>query len=88
MDLGSLIVWIVVGAIGGFLASFFVKIPIGGLVGNIVTGIIGGLVAGWLFRQLGIGGQVTSIDLPSIIVAFIGAIIVAVVVGFLTRGRA
>jgi uncharacterized membrane protein YeaQ/YmgE (transglycosylase-associated protein family) len=40
----DLIVWLIVGAIGGWLASFFVKVPIGGFIGNIVAGVIGGFV--------------------------------------------
>lgn len=81
--------WLIVGAIGGWLASFFVKVPIGGLLGNIITGIIGGLIAGWLAGTfLGAGDLLTGINLVSIIVAFIGAVILSVIVGMLTRGRA
>jgi uncharacterized membrane protein YeaQ/YmgE (transglycosylase-associated protein family) len=83
----DLLVWIIVGAIGGWLASFIVKIPIGGIFGNIVAGIVGGLLVGWLSQFFGIFPSVTGLNLPSIIAAFIGAIIVAAVVGFLTRGR-
>lgn len=88
MDLTSIIIWIVVGAIGGWLASFFVKVPMGGLLGNIIAGIIGGLVAGWLAGALGLNAGVTGLNIPSIIIAFIGAIIVSAVAGYLTRGRA
>jgi uncharacterized membrane protein YeaQ/YmgE (transglycosylase-associated protein family) len=83
----DLIVWIIVGAIGGWLASFFVKVPMGGLLGNIIAGIIGGLVAGWLGGLLGINAGVSGINLVSIVTAFIGAIIVSVIAGYLLKGR-
>jgi uncharacterized membrane protein YeaQ/YmgE (transglycosylase-associated protein family) len=84
----DLLVWIVVGAIGGFLASFFVKVPIGGLIGNIVAGIIGGLLVGWLSTLIpALNLSVSGFNLWSIIAAFIGAIIVCLIAGFLFKGR-
>lgn len=83
----DLIIWIIVGAIGGFLASFFIKLAWGGLVGSIITGIIGGLVAGWLAGLLGINAQVSGLNLGSIVIAFIGAIIVSAIVGWISSRR-
>lgn len=83
----DLLIWIIVGAIGGFLASFFIKLAWGGLIGSIITGIIGGLVAGWLAQQLGLGAGVTGLNLPSIVTAFIGAVIVSAVVGWISTRR-
>ena len=83
----DLIIWIVVGAIGGFLASFFVKIPWGGLIGNIIAGILGGIVAGWLGSLVGISAGVSGIDIRSIATSFVGAIIVSVVVGWIFGRR-
>ncbi len=87
MDLGSLIMWIVVGAIGGWLASFFVKVPIGGMLGNIVAGVIGGLLVGWLGSFINILPAVSGFNCTSIIAAFIGALIVSAVAGFALKGK-
>jgi uncharacterized membrane protein YeaQ/YmgE (transglycosylase-associated protein family) len=83
----DLIIWIVVGAIGGFLASFFVKLAWGGLLGSIITGIVGGLLAGWLGGLLGINAGVSGFNLVSIVTAFVGAIILSVIVGWISARR-
>ena len=74
----SILAWIVVGLIAGFLAR--VVLPgrepgPGGIIGDLIAGIVGAIVGGWLFRLLGLGPGVTGINLGSIIVAFIGAIV-------------
>ena len=51
----SLIAWLIVGAIAGWLAGLIVKGFGFGLIGNIVVGIVGAVIAGWLLPQLGIG---------------------------------
>ena len=87
MDFTSILMWIVVGAIGGWLASFFVKVPIGGILGNIVAGVIGGLVVGWLGSFLTFLPAVSGFNCASIIAAFIGALGVSALAGFLLKGR-
>jgi uncharacterized membrane protein YeaQ/YmgE (transglycosylase-associated protein family) len=83
MDLTSLIVIIIIGAIAGWIAGQVVKGAGFGLVGDIVVGIIGALVAGWLFPRIGLslGGGIIG----AIISAAIGAIIVLVVVRLVKR---
>jgi uncharacterized membrane protein YeaQ/YmgE (transglycosylase-associated protein family) len=85
----SIIAWIVLGAIAGYLAGFLVRGDEGlGVIGHIVLGIvgalIGGFLAGVLFHTNPIGG---GLDISSIVVATIGAIIVVVVVGMFTGRR-
>lgn len=60
MGTESLLVFIIIGAIAGWLAGLIVKGFGLGLVGNIVVGIVGALIAGWLFPRLGfaIGGGI------------------------------
>lgn len=82
----SIIAWIVLGAIAGYLAGFLVRGDEGlGVIGHIVLGIVGALVGGFLagvlFNSDPIDG---ALDLSSIVVATIGAIITVVVVGFVT----
>jgi uncharacterized membrane protein YeaQ/YmgE (transglycosylase-associated protein family) len=79
----GVIVWLIVGAIAGWLAGVIVKGGGFGLIGNIVIGIIGAIVAGWLLPLFGvlIGGGFFA----QIINAAIGAIIVLLVVSFIKR---
>ena len=83
MDLQSLIVLLIVGAIAGWLAGQIVKGYGFGLVGNIVVGVIGAFIGNWLFPQLGLW------DLPGIVgiivSATLGAIILLVVIGLIRR---
>ena len=77
----SILAWIVVGLIAGFLARLALpgeEPGPGGIVGDLIAGIIGALVGGWIFRAMGMGG-VTGINIGSILVAFIGAIIFLVI---------
>jgi uncharacterized membrane protein YeaQ/YmgE (transglycosylase-associated protein family) len=79
----GIIVWLIVGAIAGWLAGLIVKGGGFGLIGNIVIGIIGAIVAGWILPLFGvlIGGGFFA----QIINAAIGAIIVLLVVAFIKR---
>ena len=70
----GILAWIVLGLIAGFLAQALVGGGYG-LLGTIVLGIIGAVVGGWLAAQLGIG-RVDGIDIASIVIATVGAIIV------------
>lgn len=74
----SIIGWLVLGLIAGFIGSKIVNKTGQGLVLDIVLGIIGAVVGGWLFVQFGATG-VTGFNLYSMFVAVIGAIIVLVV---------
>jgi uncharacterized membrane protein YeaQ/YmgE (transglycosylase-associated protein family) len=82
----SIIAWIVLGAIAGYLAGFIVKGDEGlGIIGHIVLGIVGALVGGFLasvlFNRQPIDG---ALDIGSIVVATIGAVITVVVIGAIT----
>jgi uncharacterized membrane protein YeaQ/YmgE (transglycosylase-associated protein family) len=79
----GIIVWLIVGAIAGWLAGLIVKGAGFGLLGNIIVGIVGAIVAGWLLPRLGIliGGGVIA----EIINAAIGAVIVLVILSLIRR---
>lgn len=84
----SVLAWIVLGLIAGFIASKIVNKGGEGVVMDIVLGIVGAVVGGWLFRAFGHMG-VTGVNIYSIIVAIIGAVVVLVIYHALTgRGRA
>lgn len=71
------IAWILVGLIGGYLASRVVNKSGECLLRDIILGIIGGIIGGIIFRALG-GHGVTGFNLWSILVAFIGAVVILV----------
>jgi len=83
MDSTSLIIYILVGLIAGWLAGMIMKGKGFGLIGNIIVGLIGGLLGGWIFKSLNwsIGTGVVS----SIITSLIGAIILLVIVSFFKK---
>ncbi len=83
MDVQTLLVFLIVGAVAGWLAGVIVKGHGFGLVGNIIVGIIGAFLAGWLLPTLGIaiGGGIVA----AIIDALIGAVILLVIIGFIKR---
>lgn len=74
----SIIGWLILGLISGFIASKIVNKQGEGVVLDIVLGIVGALVGGWLFVQFG-GLGVTGFNLYSMLVSVIGAIVVLVV---------
>jgi len=83
MDPQSIIVWLIVGAIAGWLAGMVVKGGGFGLIGDIVVGIIGAVIAGWLLPRVGIiiGGGIIA----AIIDAFIGAVILLIILRLVKR---
>jgi uncharacterized membrane protein YeaQ/YmgE (transglycosylase-associated protein family) len=77
--------WIIVGAIAGWLAGMLVKGDEGlGVIGKIVLGIIGAVVGGFIAGQLFGGDYINGINIQTIVVATIGAVIVVVGYHFLT----
>ncbi|HET8784312.1 MAG TPA: GlsB/YeaQ/YmgE family stress response membrane protein [Candidatus Limnocylindrales bacterium] len=77
--------WLVVGAIAGYLAGFIVKGDERyGVIGHIVLGIVGALVGGFIAGALTGNDYTTGINIPTIVVAVIGAVIVVVVFNAIT----
>ncbi len=76
----GLLSWIVVGAIAGWLGGQVMKGRGFGLLGDIIVGIAGGLVGGWLAGELfHLPDVVNGINLTSILVAFLGAILLIII---------
>ena len=81
------IAWIVVGAIAGFLANQIMGTR-EGLVMMVILGIVGGLVGGWLAANVFKMGDVNGINIESIVIATLGAILVVFIANFATgKGR-
>jgi uncharacterized membrane protein YeaQ/YmgE (transglycosylase-associated protein family) len=83
MTIESLIIWLIVGAVAGWLAGLIVKGVGFGLIGNIVVGIVGAIIAGWLFPALGL--RLGAGIVGAIINALIGAVILLVIIGLIKR---
>ena len=87
----TIIAWIVLGAIAGYIAGFLVRGDEGlGIVGHVVLGVVGALVGGFLANVAGFGtGRANDdvVNLQSIVVAVVGAVVVVLVVSLLTGSR-
>lgn len=85
----SIVAWIVLGAIAGYLAGFLVRGDEGlGIIGHILLGIVGALIGGFLAGVLFNSNPISGpLDISTIIVSVIGAVIAVVVWNALTGQR-
>ena len=74
----SILAWIVLGLVAGFLASFLVNNRGEGILTDIILGIVGALIGGFLFNAFGAVG-ITGFNFYSLFVATIGAVVCLVV---------
>ena len=83
MAVESILIWLLIGAVAGWLAGLVVKGGGFGLVGDIIVGIIGAFVGGWLFGMAGIslGGGI----IDTIVSATVGAIVPLLIIRVLKR---
>jgi uncharacterized membrane protein YeaQ/YmgE (transglycosylase-associated protein family) len=80
------LVWIIFGAIAGWIASIVMrKNKQMGAIANIIAGIVGAFIGGFIMQLFGAQG-VTGFNLPSLIVAIVGAVVLLFVVGLFRRG--
>jgi uncharacterized membrane protein YeaQ/YmgE (transglycosylase-associated protein family) len=79
------LVWIIFGALAGWIASIVMgKNKKMGAIANIVVGIVGAFIGGWIMSFFGAQG-VTGFNLPSLLVAIGGAVVLLFVVGLVMR---
>jgi len=71
----SILAWIILGLIAGFIASKLVNRTGSGIVMDLILGVVGAFVGGFLFTRFGAAG-VTGLNLYSILVATLGAMVV------------
>ena len=83
MDATAILVWIIVGAIAGWLAGIVVRGAGFGLIGDIIVGIVGAFLAGLILPKLGVHFGVGIV--AAIIDAFIGAVILLLVLRLVRR---
>ncbi len=76
----GIVSWIVVGLLAGWLAGLVVKGGGYGCIGDIIVGVIGALLGGWIASYFfHMGDPISGINLPSILIAFAGAVIFVVI---------
>jgi uncharacterized membrane protein YeaQ/YmgE (transglycosylase-associated protein family) len=80
----SIIAWLILGLISGFIASKLVNKTGEGMIMDIVLGIIGAVAGGWLFNRFGMSG-VTGLNIYSMLVSVVGAVVVLVIYHALAR---
>ena len=86
MDLSSIIIWVLLGAVAGWLAGQIMKGKGFGTIGNILVGIVGSFFGGWLAGQIGIAGaQTGGFNIPSILTAAAGACILLFLIGLVKK---
>ena len=83
MDPTGFLVWIVIGAVAGWLASVLVRGGSLGLLGNVVVGILGAVVAGWLLPAVGVSLGAGIVG--AVIAATIGAVAVLAAIRVVAR---
>lgn len=82
MDITSLLIFIAIGAVAGWLAGLIMRGGGFGLIGNIVVGVVGAFVGGFAFSFLGIS---TGGLIGSIITAVVGAVILLFIISLIKR---
>jgi uncharacterized membrane protein YeaQ/YmgE (transglycosylase-associated protein family) len=85
MTTESLIVFLIVGIVAGFLAGVIVKGYGFGLVGNLVVGVVGAFLAGWLLPRIGVAFTVGNAMVTEICYATIGAVVLLLLIGLVRR---
>jgi uncharacterized membrane protein YeaQ/YmgE (transglycosylase-associated protein family) len=84
----SILAWLVVGLIAGFFASRVMGGGGNGLIGDIIVGVVGALIGGWLATTLlNMPNPVNGINIGTIIVAFVGAVILLAILRLFSRRR-
>ncbi len=86
MDATTIIIWIVVGAIAGWLAGLIVNKESGLSVRDILVGIVGAFLGGFLYNQfIGPREAVTGINFQSVLVALVGAVVLLLIIRLFRR---
>jgi len=81
----NILVWIIFGAIAGWIASIIMgRNRQMGAIANIIVGIIGAFLGGYIMQLFGAQG-VTGFNLPSLLVAIVGAVVLLFIVGLVRR---
>jgi len=86
MTLETFLLWVAVGAIAGFLASLVVGTGFG-LLGDIIIGVIGAFIGSWIFHSFGWHAPFSGIA-GTVVIAFVGAVLLMLMLRAIRRRRA
>lgn len=82
----SIIIWIIVGALAGWIASMIMKTDAQmGALANIVVGIIGAFLGGWIVSLFGASAPMGELNVPSILTAILGAVVLLAILKMFRR---
>lgn len=85
----DIIIWLIVGALAGWIASMIMKTDAQmGALANIVVGIIGAFIGGWVVNLFGTAPAAGELNIPSILTAILGSVILLAIVKAVRGGRA
>lgn len=87
MDVMSLVIWLVLGAVAGWLAGMIMKTGSGSIVTNIIVGIVGAFLGGWIASKVGVASATGGLSIMSIITAVVGACVLLFILGLIQKGR-
>ncbi|MEE9374053.1 MAG: GlsB/YeaQ/YmgE family stress response membrane protein [Saprospiraceae bacterium] len=86
MSIESIIIWVLLGAVAGWLAGQLMKGKGYGTLGNIAIGIVGSFIGGWLGGKLGIGNAVVGgLSLASLLTAVGGSVVLLFLIGLVKK---
>ncbi len=85
MEPQTIVIWLVIGAVAGFLAGLIMEGGGFGLIGNVIIGILGAVVAGYFFPRLGVSIPIADPLMRGIVVSTIGAVILLFIIGLVRR---
>ena len=84
----NFILWIVVGALAGWIASMIMKTDAQmGALANIIVGILGALLGGWIVGLFGITVDPNALSIPSVLTAILGAVVLLAILKAVTGRR-
>ena len=84
----GILAWLVLGLVSGFIASKLINKTGEGLIMDIVLGIVGAFVGGFIFTHFFGAAGVTGLNIPSLFVAVVGAVVVLLIYHMIVRRRA
>ncbi len=76
----SIIAWLVVGLLAGWIANMIMRGGAGGLIGDLIIGVVGAMLGGFIIGLLTGGDYLTGINFTTIIVAIIGACVLIAII--------
>ena len=87
MDIVGILVWLIIGAIAGWLAGKVMRGGGFGLLGNIIVGIVGSFIGGFIGSLIGVGATLTTFSVPGLLMSLLGAIVLLGIANMVQRGR-